>query len=227
MKEVTSRMNWYENTEAAIHVCYESNPISSYRKCWKDYQVVEESVWLRDSDGSILQQKSGSQESSLNGKMDGVDTMKVERTNAEIVENALPDGSRVIIDSRNDRVYALNATAGAAWDACVGPVTLTEVTERMRRSLNPAVTEDLAEQAVASLQEQNLVIASNASAGTSRRQVLASLGAIALPLVVSMTLSDQKAYAKRAGSGHQDDDGETEHFNRPDAIVSKSKGPRD
>lgn len=151
--------------------------------------------------------------------------MKVERTKADIVENALPDGSRVIIYSNHDRVFALNATAGAAWDACESPATLAQITESMRKSLSPSVTEDLAEQAVMSLQEQNLVIAS--SAGTSRRQMLASLGAIALPLVVSMTLSDQKAYAKRAGSGQRGDDREDEDFGRPTGVVGKSNGPRD
>lgn len=134
-------------------------------------------------------------------------TMKVERTKADIVENALPDGSRVIIDSKNDRVFALNASAGAAWDACGSTTTLAEVAAAMRMSLGPAVTEAVAEEAIMSLQEQNLVIASNADTGTSRRQVLATLGAFALPLVVSMTLSDQKAYAKRAGSGGDGDGG--------------------
>jgi hypothetical protein len=135
--------------------------------------------------------------------------MHVERANrSDLVVNALPDGSKVIVDSGNDKVFALNATAGAAWDACGSTATLSEVTANMKRTLQAGVSEDLAEQAILSLQEHNLVIASGASAGTSRRQVLATLGAIALPLVVSMTMSDQKAYAHDAGSqsaGHDHD----------------------
>ena len=143
--------------------------------------------------------------------------MNVERVKADVTVNALPDGSRVIIDSKNDRVFALNATAGAAWDACGSTATLAEVTASMRKSLNPAVTESMAEEAILSLQEQNLVIASNA--GTSRRQMLATLGAIALPLVVSMTMSDQKAYAMNSGSQPVAD------YGRPGGVVSKSNGP--
>ncbi len=127
--------------------------------------------------------------------------MKVERAKNDLVVNALPDGSRVIIDSKGDRVFALNATAGAAWDACGSGATVAEIAANMRLSLNPAVTEEMAEEAIARLQEQNLVIASNVKTGTSRRQMLFGLGAIALPLVVSMTLTEQKAYAETCGSG--------------------------
>jgi hypothetical protein len=60
--------------------------------------------------------------------------MQVERTNpAILVENKLPDGSRVIVDSANETVFALNATSGAAWDACSMPTTLSRVAEDMRR----------------------------------------------------------------------------------------------
>ncbi|MGA7343801.1 MAG: PqqD family protein [Terracidiphilus sp.] len=129
------------------------------------------------------------------GQIDEVD-MQVERTQAgALVENLLPDGSRVILDSTNETVYALNATAGAAWDACNGPTTLSRVTEEMRRSLNPAVTEELAEEAIQQLQSKKLVAASGLPALTTRREMFATLGAIAVPLVVSLTLGEQRAYA--------------------------------
>lgn len=128
--------------------------------------------------------------------------MQIERNNAgDLAVNELPDGSRVIVDSKNEKVFALNATAGAAWDACSGPTTLSGVTEQMRRSLEPGITDEIAEEAVLRLQEQNLVTASGFAPKTTRRQVLATMGAVALPLVVSMTLADQKAYADRARSG--------------------------
>jgi hypothetical protein len=43
--------------------------------------------------------------------------MQVERTQSDaLVENRLPDGSRVIVDSSSDTVFALNVTSGAAWE---------------------------------------------------------------------------------------------------------------
>jgi len=140
--------------------------------------------------------------------------MQVERTKLNaLVVNELPDGSKVIVDSRNEKVFALNATAGAAWDACSGPTTLHRVAQEMQRSLNPGITEELAEEAILRLQEKNLVATSGSFSATTRREVLATLSAIALPLVVSLTMADQKAYAQNAGSVTNTD--------RPDAHVSK------
>ncbi len=51
--------------------------------------------------------------------------MQVERVSTDgLVINQLPDGSRVIVDEKNEQVFALNTTAGAAWDACSNPTTL-------------------------------------------------------------------------------------------------------
>jgi hypothetical protein len=126
--------------------------------------------------------------------------MQVERTNSDaLVVNKLPDGSTVIVDGKNETVFALNATAGAAWDACSDATTLSGVTERMRHSLDPEITEQLAEQAILRLQEQNLVKVSGSQ--PNRRQFMATLGAaVALPLVVSLPVAEQRAYAQQAGS---------------------------
>jgi hypothetical protein len=127
--------------------------------------------------------------------------MQVERNNFDaLVENHLPDGSRMIVDSENEKVYALNATAGAAWDACSGPTTLSGVTESMKHTFGPEMTEDVAEQAILQLQEQNLVATSGGAKGPSRRQLLMAMGAVALPVVVSLTMADQRAYADQARS---------------------------
>jgi Coenzyme PQQ synthesis protein D (PqqD) len=147
--------------------------------------------------------------------------MYIERVDSNAVTvKDLPDGSKLIVNEKNETAHALNATAGAAWDACNGEASLSEVTERMRRSLNAEITEELAEEAILKLQEQNLVTTSGALSNPSRRSVLATLGTIALPLVATLTLSDQRAYAESARSGGSDQYG-GEKLNRPDGHVSK------
>ena len=130
--------------------------------------------------------------------------MLVERTNSNcLTVNPLPDGSRVIIDSENERVLAMNATAGAAWDACALPTTLSGVIEGMQRSFHEEVNEELAEEAILQLEKQQLVKTSGTSPKPTRRKFIATLGAIAVPLVVSLSVAEQKAYAQNANSGNQ------------------------
>lgn len=128
--------------------------------------------------------------------------MQVERTNSDaLVVNKLPDGSTIIVDGNNETVFALNATAGAAWDACSDPTTLAKVTEGMQRSFDPEVTEELAEEAILQLQDKKLVKMWGSSPQATRREFIGRLSAIALPLVVSLSVADQRAYALRASSG--------------------------
>jgi hypothetical protein len=137
--------------------------------------------------------------------------MQVERANSnDQLVDKLPDGSRVIVDPKNETVFALNATAGAAWDACSGPTTLSKVAEDMQRSLDPRITEELALEALLQLQEQKLVTTTGSSSKATRREVFATLSGIAVPLVVSLTMAEQRAHAQSVGSGghhhhHHDD----------------------
>ena len=127
--------------------------------------------------------------------------MLVERTTLNaLVENKLPDGSTILIDSANETVFALNATAGAAWDACSNPTTLVGVTKSMRGSLHSGISGELAEQAILELSARNLVATSGPLARPTRRELFRTLGAVALPLVVSLTLADQQAHAQQARS---------------------------
>jgi len=129
--------------------------------------------------------------------------MLVERTNSDaMVINSLPDGSRIITDSQNERVFAMNATAGAAWDACRVPTTLSNVTGEMQRSLSLEVNEELAEDAILQLEQQKLVRTSGSSTVGTRRKFIATLGAIAVPLVVSLSVTEQRAYASQSRSGN-------------------------
>src|ERR1700751_340138 len=113
--------------------------------------------------------------------------MHVERNNSDaLVVNRLPDGSRVIVDPENERVFALNATAGAAWDACSGPTTLPNVAEDMQRSLGSGITEELAGEAILQLEAEKLVTTTGSFSRATRRNFLATLGAVAVPLFVSL-----------------------------------------
>lgn len=159
--------------------------------------------------------------------------MQIERRDtSDLIVNGLPDGSKMIVDSRNEKVFALNPTAGAAWDACGSQTTLAKVAEEMRRG-NSTVTEEQAEQAIQQLQQNDLVRTSGLLRNASRRQVLAGLTAVALPLVVSMTMTEQRAFAQVANSGQPPQDPPQDppkcdppHWDRPEAHVSHSSDNR-
>ena len=80
------------------------------------------------------------------------------------------------------------------------------------------MTDELAEASVLELQDKKLVTISGSGFKATRRQVLAGLSAAALPLVVSLTVGEQKAHAKQASSLEEHDN----HFDRPRANVPKN-----
>jgi hypothetical protein len=112
--------------------------------------------------------------------------MQIERLNSNaLVVNALPDGSKILVDLRKETLFALNPTAGAVWDACSSPATLQEVAAKIRAS------EDVAEEAVLELQAKHLV----AITGPSRSAWTPAAAPTAVPLVLSLTMTEQKACA--------------------------------
>jgi len=127
--------------------------------------------------------------------------MVVERVNpSNLVMNAMPDGSRIIRNAEDETVIALNATAAAAWDACSSGTTIAAVAKEMRKSFDPQVTDELAEASILELHDKKLVTISGSGFNATRREVLAGLGAVALPLVVSLTIGEQRAHAQEANS---------------------------
>lgn len=143
--------------------------------------------------------------------------MNVVRVNCDnLAINTMPDGSQIVRNSDNNTVLALNPTAAAAWDACATANTVSGVAETMRHSLDPSVTDELAEASIAELQEKKLVSISGSEFKATRRQLLAGLGAVALPLVVSLTVGEQKAHAEHASSIDR-------NFSRPRANVPKNQ----
>jgi hypothetical protein len=129
--------------------------------------------------------------------------MRIERVRAEaFTEKRLPDGSRILVDAGNGKVFALNATAGVVWEACGVPTTLEQVTAELQRTLTSDVSEDLAADAVQQLEEQNLVITTGQVTVSSRRAFLGKMGAVAaMPVVAALTMSEQRAYAEKSRSG--------------------------
>lgn len=127
--------------------------------------------------------------------------MNIERTNSgTFVVNRLPDGSRLIADSTNETAFALNAVTGAAWDACANSTTLADVTARLRSSFDPAISDELAREAILQLQDNKLVRTSESLPQADRRRFIATLAAAAVPVVVSLTFADQRAHAVHAAS---------------------------
>jgi len=142
--------------------------------------------------------------------------MNVERVNSgNLAINSMPDGSQIIRNSEDNTVLALNPTAAAAWNACSSASAIADIAETMRRSFDSSVTDELAEASLLELQDKKLVAITGSSFKATRRQILAGLGAVALPLVVSLTVGEQKAHAQNAASFDQD-------FSRPRANVPKN-----
>jgi hypothetical protein len=76
------------------------------------------------------------------------------------------------------------------------------------------------------LREKELVKTSGSFPKASRRAVLAGLGAVALPLVVSMTMGQQRAMAAEARSTVDPDPSCGKFDDRPTAHVSHTSGDR-
>jgi Coenzyme PQQ synthesis protein D (PqqD) len=132
--------------------------------------------------------------------------MKVEPTSssAKLIIEKLPDGSTAIFDPGSQTVYSLNATAGAAWEACHDmyhdTTTLDEVVEAMQASFDPAVTDEIALDALLQLQERGLLRISEAPLQPSRRSMVATAAGVLAPVVLALTGAEQRVFAQKAGS---------------------------
>ncbi|MBV9403946.1 MAG: PqqD family protein [Acidobacteriaceae bacterium] len=126
--------------------------------------------------------------------------MKIERIQSgAFAEAKLADGSIAIFDAETKTVYSLNATAGAAWEACQHPATIRDVIQFMGRSLGQEVSKELALDALDHLQKQRLLKTSLPSRAT-RRSVVRSAARLA-PVVLVLTAAEQRAFAQDAFSG--------------------------
>jgi len=121
----------------------------------------------------------------------------------------LPDGSVAIYDERTQSVHSLNSSAAVVWEACAKGATVEQVRAALSRHFGLPVDQDHAWTAIQRLQEAELVtsdapLAAPPVAEMARRSALKTIGAvggIALPLVLTLTASQQRAYAATAVSG--------------------------
>jgi hypothetical protein len=132
----------------------------------------------------------------------GLNQMKVERTSSseKLIIEKLPDGSTAIYDAGSKTVFSLNATAGAAWEACHGTTTLAGVVDAMQASYDPAVTDEIALEALSQLQEKGLLRISEAPLLPSRRSAVGIAAGVLVPVVLALTSMEQRAFALQAGS---------------------------
>jgi hypothetical protein len=125
--------------------------------------------------------------------------------NQNLLIETLPDGSVAVFDAESRAVHSLNAGAAAALRACGQCTTLPAIAQAMSRELQAAVDEAAALEAIEQLEASGLVRCSGlretAASGRSRRSVLGVAAGAALPMVLTLTAAQQKAYAFGAGSG--------------------------
>ena len=137
-----------------------------------------------------------------------------------LVVEKLPDGSTAVFDSAGGAVHSLNASAAAAFDACRESCTVEAVATAMSDALDGPVTGDFARAAIAELETAGLVECSGQAA--SRRSVLRAVGGIALPVVLSLGVAEQRAWA--GGSSSNPTPASISQVS-PSSVCTSSSGP--
>jgi len=120
----------------------------------------------------------------------------------------LPDGSTAIFDERSKSVHSLNPSATVVWRACASGATLPQIMAALTDRFGGPVDVEIADQAIAELQQAKLIESNIPTAGAvpvagavmemGRRSILkrvGSLGAIAVPVVLTLTAAEQRGYA--------------------------------
>jgi len=123
----------------------------------------------------------------------------------------LPDGSTAIFDERSKSVHSLNPSATVVWRACASGATLPQIMAALADRFSGPVDAEIANHAIAQLQQSKLIESktpeivpvAGAVMEMGRRSILkrvGSLGAIAVPVVLTLTAAEQRGYAINTSS---------------------------
>jgi len=127
----------------------------------------------------------------------------------------LPDGSMAILDKRSKNLHSLNPSATALWEACAEGATLARITAAVQETYGAAITPEVIREAVTRLQSAHLIesevslpledhgVADQGVVDQGRRGALrrvAAAGAIAVPVILTLAASEQRALAFQAKS---------------------------
>jgi hypothetical protein len=115
----------------------------------------------------------------------------------------LPDGSVAIFDRRSKSVHSLNRSATILWEACASGATMHQLTEALDGRLGVVGVENEIADWIDQMRQLDLIVSQAsvpvAGAEPRRRSLLAAIGGV-LPVVLTLTAAEQRAYSKHAGS---------------------------
>jgi PqqD family protein of HPr-rel-A system len=132
-----------------------------------------------------------------------------QRCSSSLVQETMADGSIAIFDQESKSVHSLNPAAAAVWTACADGATAAQLEAALEDAFGARVTPDVLTAAVAELRRAGLIeVVGPMSVGAAdvdlaRRSVLRTIGGIGgalVPLVLTMTATEQRAQAFINGS---------------------------
>jgi Coenzyme PQQ synthesis protein D (PqqD) len=119
----------------------------------------------------------------------------------------LSDGSTAIVDGRSNSVHSLNPTATLVWEACAKGATFARIQAAVESQTGGPVDPEIVRHALTQLERVNLIESAGGfpveSVDLGRRSMLqhvGAAGAIAIPVVLTLTAAEQKAYAFQSQS---------------------------
>jgi hypothetical protein len=132
-----------------------------------------------------------------------------QRSSSSLVQEKMADGSIAIFDRESQSVHSLNPAAAEVWIACADGATVAQLEAALEDAFGARVTPDVLTAAVAELRRAGLIETEGqlpvaaADVDLARRSVLRTIGGIGgalVPLVLTMTATEQRAQAFINGS---------------------------
>lgn len=101
----------------------------------------------------------------------------------------------LVCDTKSNRVFCLNETAGEVWKLCDGEKSIREISAILSKKMRSDVSEEMVLFSLAELSRENLLAekfsADNLYGGISRREVIKKIGLgsiVALPLITAIIM---------------------------------------